>query len=94
MQPLEALHVAQPAGELEETLLERRLAADLIDGALGDLERAPWMILAFGAAMVVGNILALVRPAADGQRAPVGRAAAMIVVGAIAAVWGAVSLLS
>ena len=52
------------------------------------------MILAFGAAMVVGNILALVRPAADGQRAPAGRAAAMIVVGAIAAVWGAVSLLS
>ena len=71
------------------------LAADDRSGALflGE-DFFPWMILAFGAAMVVGNILALVRPAADGQRAPVGRAAAMIVVGAIAAVWGAVSLLS
>ena len=71
------------------------LAADDGSGALflGE-DFFPWMILAFGAAMVVGNIRALVRPAADGQRAPAGRAAAMIVVGAIAAVWGAVSLLS
>ena len=52
----------------------------------------PWMILAFGAAMVVGNILALVRPPADGGRAPVGRAAVMITVGAVAAVWGIASL--
>ena len=52
----------------------------------------PWMILAFGAAMVVGNILALVRPPGDGGRAPVGRAAVMITVGAVAAVWGIASL--
>ena len=52
----------------------------------------PWMILAFGAAMVVGNVLALVRPPADGERAPNGPAAAMITVGAVAAVWGIASL--
>ncbi|MCB1269892.1 MAG: hypothetical protein M9942_09020 [Microthrixaceae bacterium] len=31
----------------------------------------PWMVLAFGAAMVVGNVLALVRPPSDaGSRGP------------------------
>ena len=52
----------------------------------------PWMVLAFGAAMVVGNVLALVRPPADGGKAPVGRAATMIVVGLVAGIWGIASL--
>jgi len=52
----------------------------------------PWMILAFGAAMVVGNVLALVRPPADGRRAPVGRVAAMIALGLVAAVWAVATL--
>jgi hypothetical protein len=54
----------------------------------------PWMILALGAAMVVGNVLALVRPPADGGQPPVARAVTMIVLGAVAAIWGAASLLS
>jgi hypothetical protein len=63
----------------------------------------PWMVLAFGAAMVVGNVLALLRPPGgpgepdDGSspspRPPVGRAAALIAVGLAAAVWGLASLL-
>ena len=60
----------------------------------------PWMVLAFGAAMVIGPLLALVRPPQqvdpDGapQRPPLGRTVAMIVIGAVAAVWGLASLLS
>lgn len=60
---------------------------------LGD-DFFPWMILAFGAAMVVGNVLALVRPPTDGGSAPVGRAVTMIVVGLVAAGWGLASLLT
>lgn len=57
-----------------------------------------WLVLAFGAAMVVGNVLALIRPPADdaggAQRsAPLGRSMIMIAIGAIAAVWGLVSIL-
>lgn len=62
----------------------------------------PWMVLAFGAAMVIGPLLALVRPPTPSpdderttpERPPVGRTVAMIVIGAIAAVWGLASLLS
>ena len=64
----------------------------------------PWMVLALGAAMVVGNLIALVRPpspdadagapSTERPRPPVGRAAVMIVVGLLAAGWGAASLLS
>jgi len=69
----------------------------------------PWIVLALGAAMVVGNVLALVRPPADrpgsasargGAPAdapsgpPVVRAGVMIVIGAIAAIWGLASLLT
>ena len=63
----------------------------------------PWMVLAFGAAMVVGNLVALVRPPApdpkrpttdDPERPAYGRAAVMIVIGVVAAVWGAASLLA
>ncbi|UDY34134.1 hypothetical protein [Dermatobacter hominis] len=60
---------------------------------LGD-DFFPWIVLALGAAMVVGNLLALVRPPADGGPPPVGRAVTMIVLGAVAAVWGIASLVS
>jgi hypothetical protein len=68
----------------------------------------PWMVLAFGAAMVVGNVVALLRPPgaqqrpADGSgatgppaaRPPLVRSVVMIGIGLVAAVWGAASLLS
>ncbi len=75
-----------------------RVAASVLaqdDGAtllLGD-DFFPWMVLALGAAMVVGNVVALVRPPTDGGSPPVGRAMVMIVLGTIAAVWGVASLL-
>ena len=59
----------------------------------------PLLVLALGAAMVVGNGLALVRPPAqprEGElgRAPTGRSAVMIAIGLVAAVWALASLLS
>lgn len=63
----------------------------------------PWMVLAFGAAMVLGPLVALVRPPSDVRtgaddevptRPPLARTVTMMVIGAIAAVWGAASLLS
>ena len=58
----------------------------------------PLLVLALGAAMAVGNGLALLRPPArsrqgDLERAPVGRSVAMTVVGLVAAVWALASLL-
>lgn len=75
-------------------LLAARSAGDggTADLLLGD-DFFPWIVLALGAAMVVGNVLALVRPPGEGGRAPAGRAAAMIAVGSIAAIWGIASLL-
>ncbi|MDQ2826913.1 MAG: hypothetical protein M3Y04_08140 [Actinomycetota bacterium] len=59
----------------------------------------PFLVLALGAALVFGNGMALVRPpkeakAGELHRAPVGRSAVMITVGAIAAVWALASLVS
>lgn len=57
----------------------------------------PWMVLAFGAALVIGPLFALVRPPAgedSDERPPLGRTIGMIVVGAVAAVWGLASLIS
>jgi len=57
-----------------------------------------WLVLALGGAMAVGNLLALVRPAAnphregDLERAPLGRSIVFIVVGLLAAVWALASL--
>ena len=58
-----------------------------------------WLILALGGALFVGNGLALVRPPeqperGDLRRAPAGRTALMMLVGAVAAVWALASLLS
>lgn len=57
----------------------------------------PWLVLALGAALLVGTALALVRPRAqttDGElaRPPVGRSLVMMAVGALAAVWAVASL--
>lgn len=59
-----------------------------------------WLLLALGAALVVGNLLALVRPPhrerAEGEyeRAPVARSLVMAAVGAVAATWALASLAS
>jgi hypothetical protein len=57
-----------------------------------------YLLLALGGALLVGNVLALVRPpAAPGEgelrRAPVARSVTMAVVGLIAAGWALASLL-
>jgi hypothetical protein len=57
----------------------------------------PLLVLAIGGALAVGNALALVRPpkqARPGEltRAPVGRSVAMMVIGFVAALWAAASL--
>ena len=59
----------------------------------------PYLVLALGGALLVGNVLALVRPppeAAPGdlRRAPVGRSVAMALVGLVAAVWALASLVT
>ncbi len=58
-----------------------------------------WLVLAIGAAMAVGTILALVRPRPDGDdqdlaRPPLGRSLVMIAIGTIAAIWGLASLVA
>lgn len=58
-----------------------------------------WLVLALGAAMAVGSVMALVRPPEDPKegelaRAPLGRSVVMIVVGTIAAIWAFASLVS
>ncbi len=59
----------------------------------------PWLLLAIGAAMVVGNVLALVRPPEQPRqgeltRAPRARSITMIVIGLAAAVPAAATLLT
>ena len=56
-----------------------------------------WLVLALGGALVVGNLLAVVRPPErpqDGElaRAPVGRSLVMAGVGLIATIWAIASL--
>ncbi|HEX9681772.1 MAG TPA: hypothetical protein VGA13_01705 [Acidimicrobiales bacterium] len=59
-----------------------------------------WLVLALGAALAVGNALALLRPPdvhrdeEDLERAPLRRSLMMIAVGAIAAVWALASLVA
>jgi hypothetical protein len=59
----------------------------------------PWLTLALGAALALGTLLALVRPPDDPEegdleRPPLARSLVMIGVGALAALWGAASLLA
>jgi hypothetical protein len=57
-----------------------------------------WLVLALGGALLVGNVLAVVRPpaeAAEGdlRRAPVARSLLMAAVGAVAAIWAIATLI-
>jgi hypothetical protein len=65
---------------------------------LGD-DLLPWMVCALGAALLVGNVLAIVKPPAQVQegrleRAPVVRSLVMAGIGLIALIWGAGSLIA
>ena len=59
-----------------------------------------YLVLAFGGAMAVGNVLAIVKPphrpksTGDLERAPVTRSVVFAVIGALAALWALASLLS
>ena len=58
-----------------------------------------WLVLAIGAALAVGTLLALVRPQRQGDegdlaRPPLARSVVMILLGTVAAVWGLASLLA
>ena len=59
-----------------------------------------YLVLALGAALAVGNLLAVVRPPDDPrddgdlERAPVRRSLTMAALGAVVAVWAALSLIS
>ena len=59
----------------------------------------PFLVLAIGAAMVVGNGLALVRPPdnredGDLERAPLSRSLTMMAIGLVAAIWALASLVA
>jgi hypothetical protein len=65
---------------------------------LGD-DFLEWMLVALGAALVVGNVLALVRPRprtdeGDLPRAPLLRSLLFIGIGLVAAVWGLATIVS
>lgn len=57
-----------------------------------------WLVLALGGALAVGNLLALVKPPAQGRtesdlvKAPLVRTIGMGLVGLVAAVWAVASL--
>ncbi len=59
-----------------------------------------WLVLAIGAALAVGNGLALFQPPEqrrnddDLAQAPVGRAVVYIVIGVVAAIWGFATLIA
>lgn len=58
-----------------------------------------WLVLAFGGAMCVGNVLAVIKPpkkVAEGSlpQAPRSRSLAMAAVGLIAALWALLSLVA
>ena len=68
-------------------------------GLLGGPDLIVWIVLALGAAMVVGNVAAILRPppkAKEGElgRAPFARSALMAGLGFVAALWALASLLS
>ena len=66
---------------------------------LGGPDLLAYLVLALGAAMAVGSLLALVRPPdarqdGDLEQAPVGRSLLFAAVGLVAAVWALGSLLT
>ena len=69
-------------------------------GLLGGADFLAWMVLALGAAMAVGNLIALMRPPAarrddsDLERPPLVRSLIFIGIGAVAAVWALLTLVA
>ena len=66
---------------------------------LGGPDLLAYLVLALGAAMAVGSLLALLRPPAsqaegDLDRAPLGRSLAFAAIGLIAAIWALGSILA
>ena len=66
---------------------------------LGGPDILAWLVLALGAAMAVGSLLALVRPPegrdqGDLEQAPVARSLLFAGVGLVAAVWALGSLVT
>lgn len=65
---------------------------------LGD-DLLAWLVLALGAALFVGNMLAIARPPdqprgeGDLERAPLSRSLAMAAVGLVGAVWALATLI-
>jgi hypothetical protein len=65
---------------------------------LGGPDLLRYLVLALGGALLVGNVLALVRPPerpkeGDLQRAPVTRTVVMAAVGGIAVLWAVATIL-
>jgi len=76
------------------------LAADSFSPFLGD-DLIVWLVLAMGAALVAGNLAAVLRPPdrpnrndGDLEDAPVTRSLVMAGIGLVAAVWALVTLIS
>lgn len=71
------------------------------EGAFLGRDLLPWLVLALGAALFVGNVAAVVRPvpagkreAGDLDRAPLVRSVSMALIGFVAALWALASLVS
>lgn len=73
----------------------------LAEGAFLGGDLLPWLVLALGAAMCVGNLAAVIRPVPAGKRgdgdldrAPVVRSVGMALIGLVAAIWALASLVT
>jgi hypothetical protein len=69
-----------------------------VSNPLGD-DLLAWLTLAVGAALLFGNVLAIVKPPPgpkDGElaRAPLARSVVMAVIGVVATVWALASLIA
>lgn len=75
------------------------LAQESFSPFLGD-DLIVYLVLAMGAALLVGNVAAIVRPPTRGplegelEKAPVARSLVMAGIGLVAAMWALLSLLS
>ena len=81
------------ADEMRPSRGSRRLALFLGPDLL------PFLVLAMGGAMLVGNALALIRPRDEARddelaRAPLGRSLIMVIVGLLATIWAIATLTS
>jgi hypothetical protein len=64
---------------------------------LGD-DLLPLLVLALGGAMLLGNVMAIIRPPKETKegelaRAPIGRSLGMAALGFVAAIWALASLI-